>query len=382
MRIFSNPSPPSNCSEPLLRPVMPELDTIRGIAILSVLLYHSFYWQIDVPRFSGITRVFLRGMSVGRLGVNLFFVLSGFLITGLLVDSRRRPNFYSRFYVRRALRILPAYLATLFILAVTSLAPMSFIVLSLLYLSNLTPLIGVPIAYPVLWSLAVEEHFYLLWPMVVRKLRNRQLLVLCAAIIIASPILRLATFYLTEQNGRVFYLCNDYTWNSADGLACGALLALVLREYSLSRRGLLILAGICCLTGLSILLVSLPYGIISRENQVGASLQVVPWHLFFVALLALFLLLGSSRFKGVVQVKPLMLLGEISYGVYLYHLLVFDAFDSLARRGFFSSLHLQPFSALLFRFLVVSTVVCLVSLFSRRQFEDRFLALKKRLAPD
>jgi peptidoglycan/LPS O-acetylase OafA/YrhL len=361
---------------------MPELDAIRGVAILAVLLYHNFYWQINVSQFSGISRFFVAGMSMGRLGVNLFFVLSGFLITGLLVDSRHRPNFYSRFYIRRALRIFPAYLVTLSILAAASLAPMSFIVLSLLYLSNLTPLFGVQIAYPVLWSLAVEEHFYLIWPLVVRKLGNRLLLFCSVGVIIASPALRLATFFLTEQNGRVFYLCNDYTWNSLDGLASGALLAIILREYSVSRRDLLILICVCFIAALIILGIGLPYGLISRENGVGASLQVVPCHLLFVALLAAFLLLGSSsRFKHVVQLRPLMWFGEISYGLYLYHLLLFEAFDYAAKRGFFAFLQFMPFSMLVFRFLIVTTVASLVALLSRRQLEDRFLALKDRLAP-
>ena len=176
MRMLSRSKCPPIGAEPFLRPAMPELDVIRGIAILAVLLYHSFYWQVDISRFSGTSRFFLTGMGLGRLGVNLFFVLSGFLITGLLVDSKHRANFYSRSYLRRALRIWPAYLVTQSILAAAALVPMSFVVLSLLHLSNLTPLFGVAIAYPILWSLAVEEHFYLIWPWVVRRLENRSLL--------------------------------------------------------------------------------------------------------------------------------------------------------------------------------------------------------------
>jgi len=353
---------------------MPELDVIRGIAILAVLLYHSFYWQVDISRFSGTSRFFLTGMALGRLGVNLFFVLSGFLITGLLVDSKHRANFYSRFYLRRALRILPAYLVTLSILAAASLVPMSFIVLSLLYLSNLTPLFGVAIAYPILWSLAVEEHFYLIWPWVVRRLGNRSLLFCCVAVIIASPLLRLATYFLTEKNGKMFYVCNDYTWNSLDGLASGAVLAIILREYPVSRRGLLVMLSICCIIAFLIFAIGLPHGLASRENRVGASLQLVPFHLLFVALLGVFLLVGSSRYRPIVQLKPLMFFGELSYGPYLYHLLLFYFFR-------LPSLHFKPFSMLVFRFLMVSTAASLVAFLSRRQLEDRFLALKDRLAP-
>ena len=125
--------------EPLLRPVMPELDTLRGLAILMVILYHGLYWNVDLPRYHGVLRVFLTAMWAGRLGVNLFFVLSGFLITGILIESRDRSDYYKRFYVRRALRILPAYLVILVILAAARYAPISFILLSLLVSIQLDP---------------------------------------------------------------------------------------------------------------------------------------------------------------------------------------------------------------------------------------------------
>src|ERR1700676_3441511 len=94
--------------EPLLRPVMPELDAVRGIAILGVVVYHAFYWSRDLSLYSNLQRTFFSFTSAGQFGVPLFFVLSGFLITGILLDSRARPNYYKRFYLRRALRILPA----------------------------------------------------------------------------------------------------------------------------------------------------------------------------------------------------------------------------------------------------------------------------------
>src|SRR6202008_888094 len=136
-----------------------------------------------------------------------------FLISGLLLNAKSRPDYYRKFYIRRALRILPAFSASLLILLVTGVS-LKFIVLSLLYLSNLTPLLGVAIAYPVLWSLAVEEHFYFLWPLAVRAWANRRLLGLRGFVIIFSPVSRLISFYLTSSNGFVSHVCNDYTWNA------------------------------------------------------------------------------------------------------------------------------------------------------------------------
>jgi peptidoglycan/LPS O-acetylase OafA/YrhL len=369
-------------TEPLLRPVMPELDAIRGIAILGVLFYHGLFWGIDLSRFPAVTRVVLTGMWVGRLGVNLFFVLSGFLITGLLVDSKHRADYYSRFYIRRALRILPAYLLTISALIAVASAPWKFVALSLLYLSNLTPLWSIPIAYPVLWSLAVEEHFYFVWPAVTRKLTLRQVLICCIGIILLSPVSRLATFFLTQRNGFVSFVCNEYTWNSADGLACGAMLAIYLRLYPPSRRQLLRLLFGSVGLALSLWLLALPWGIWTRQRPVGAALQVVPWQFVFIALLGGFLLLGTSRWKKLVHSTTLRFFGEISYGLYLYHLLAFDGVDYLARRESLSWMGTQNLAALLIRFAVSSAIAIAISFISRRMFENRFLEMKGRLTPD
>src|SRR5579863_10747052 len=96
-------------NKPPLRAKMPELDSVRGLAILTVLFYHGFASRQSAAAFSGFPKFFVRLVSPGWAGVNLFFALSGFLITGILLDSKYRPQYYRRFYLRRALRILPAY---------------------------------------------------------------------------------------------------------------------------------------------------------------------------------------------------------------------------------------------------------------------------------
>jgi peptidoglycan/LPS O-acetylase OafA/YrhL len=369
-----------NQVEPLLRSQMPELDAVRGVAILGVLLYHGLYWGLDLSQFSKFERPILTGMWLGRLGVNLFFVLSGFLITGLLIDARNKPRYYSRFYIRRALRILPAYSFTILILLVTGFASLKFIVLSVLYLSNLTPLFGVAIAYPALWSLAVEEHFYFLWPLAVRRWTNKILLGLLGLVIVLSPVSRLISFYLTRSNGFVSYVCNDYTWNALDGLACGAALAIFLRDFNPSRiafrKALSVVFGIA----LIVWGIGIPFGIVTRQKPMGAALQVTPWHFLFVVFIGMCLVVGSGRYKRFVQIRPLRVLGEVSYGLYLYHLLIFALFDRFATRTGIS-FGSGPFSRLLSRFLIVSTIAIAASLLSRRLMEDRFLKLKRKLAP-
>jgi peptidoglycan/LPS O-acetylase OafA/YrhL len=165
---------------------MPELDTLRGVAILAVVFYHGFPRSDAVASLPGIVRIVSAIAEREWLGVNLFFVLSGFLITGILLDSKGAPQYYKRFYVRRALRIVPAYLLLLLLLLVLPLIGIvdrriswSFIGLSLIYLSNFTNFFGVAMQYGPLWSLAVEEQFYLVWPAAVRNL-SRRTLGLCA----------------------------------------------------------------------------------------------------------------------------------------------------------------------------------------------------------
>ena len=154
----------------LIRPVMPELDTLRGIAVLGVFFLHAFSWQYGGLHFGALGRFFLAATQPGWIGVNLFFVLSGFLITGILLDSKGNPHFYRRFYTRRALRILPAYYALLLLLLLLHSSSFGFVGLSFVYLANVTDLFGVACGYGPLWSLAVEEHYYIFWPAVVHKL--------------------------------------------------------------------------------------------------------------------------------------------------------------------------------------------------------------------
>src|SRR5580698_308209 len=204
---------------------MPELDVLRGIAVLGVLFFHGFRAEYGEQPFTGASRIFLLATQPGVLGVNLFFVLSGFLITGILIDSKNRSDYYSRFYKRRALRILPAYYLLLILLGLLHQASAAFLGLSFVYLSNVTALFGVSMDYHPLWSLAVEEHYYIAWPSAVRKLTLRSLALFSLALCVFIPAIRAVSFHYGYFQGREWY-----TWFTADGLAAGSLLAIVLRS--------------------------------------------------------------------------------------------------------------------------------------------------------
>jgi len=361
--------------DPLIRPVMPELDSVRGIAVAGVLLLHAFYWQYSSFHFSGLARLCMLATQPGGLGVNLFFVLSGFLITGILLDSKEKPQYFRRFYTRRALRILPAYYLLLILLAVLHSASAAYIGLSFAYLGNVTGLFGVPADYGPLWSLAVEEHYYIFWPAVIYKLTRGHLTAVTVAICMLTPILRAVFFHLGYTAGLGWY-----TWFVADGLATGSLLGILLRT-SASRKVVAVLCGTLLLGGFTLAGVGRQFGILTRERILGAALQETIIGIVFAGFLLLVLLLGTSARRRYVNNSVLRFLGYISYGLYLVHLLVFRMYDKLCRI-FWPSL--QPtsdhFGLIVLRFFLAGGAAIGLAYLSRKYFEERFLRLKDRFA--
>ncbi len=363
----------NNKGNGILRAQMPELDTLRGVAILAVFLYHGLYVQPGLAEWNKPWRLVLTAAWPGRWGVNLFFVLSGFLISGILLESAPRPDYYARFYKRRALRILPAYLAVLGILALTPWVTAPPLWFSLFFLSNLTSLFGVVIGYHVLWSLAVEEHFYFLWPAVCRNFSLARLTQFCVAVIVLSPLSRC----LSLRWGSAFtgYRWNEYTWNSLDGLACGALVAIWLRRSAVSRKdfakwGTILLGG-----SLVAWCVGVPLGILSRQGWVGAAFQMTVLNAGLTGILGLVLLAGSGEYHRLVENRFLQFLGYISYGLYLVHILAFWCFD-VAVTGHIGNVPANRPGYLLTRTMVVGICSVTVAYLSRKYFEEWFLTRK------
>lgn len=359
--------------EPLVRRFMPELDVLRGIAVLGVLVFHGFRVGYGELPFTGVSRIVVQASQAGVFGVNLFFVLSGFLITGILLDSRDRPDYYRRFYTRRALRILPAYYSLLILLALLHQASAAFLGLSFIYLANVTNLFAVSMDYHPLWSLAVEEHYYIVWPSVVRRLQPRRLALFSLAICIVVPLARAVSSHYGYFEGREWY-----TWFEADGLALGSLIAIALRS-SITRRQAAVACAVLLTSATMFLLAGIPFGVLSRQTMVGAGLQVTAINICFAGLLLLFLLLGSGARKQWVNRPLLQFFGYISYGLYLVQLLIFQLYEK-GVRVFWPSLlpSVGHFDLLVLRFVLVSAAAIAVSYLSRRYFEEWFLRLKDR----
>jgi peptidoglycan/LPS O-acetylase OafA/YrhL len=368
--------------EPLVRARMPELDSLRGVAILLVLFLHGFACIADPASFIGFQHDFMVATSYGWIGVQLFFVLSGFLITGILLDSKDQSHYYRRFYTRRALRILPAYYVLLLILALLArpswLGSHSvgtpFLLLSFFYLSNVTQLFGVPMQYTVLWSLAVEEHFYLIWPAVARR-RSRGFLTLVAvSVFLASPIARAFSMHF----GRLVD-ANFYTWCNADGLALGAILAVALRDQRVRRKDLWCLSILAVTISGATLALGAKLGMLAWGSTAGFALRLSFLNIGFAALLVVTVLVGTSSKKFLVNIRSLQFFGYISYGLYLLHMLFFYGYDQISRR-FFPTLVAANghFGRVVLQFVCAGGLSVLAAKLFRQYFEEHFLKFKEK----
>jgi peptidoglycan/LPS O-acetylase OafA/YrhL len=356
---------------------IPVLDSLRGVAILSVFLYHAFFWsgmQID----GWLSRVVLQVTRPGWLGVDLFFVLSGFLITGRLLDRRQLAarEYYRWFYTRRALRILPLYYTTLVVVGSilwwAGATSGSFLLASAFFMPNIAILAGLWTSGPlaVLWSLGIEEQVYLIWPFLVRALTVRRLGWLFVAISLAEPALRYASF----ASGVLREGLSVATWLRLDGFAWGGLLAIVIRDVRVTRARLGAIGagamGVSTAAAAGCVLT----GYFSRRTAIGSAAQLACADLFFGALVAVAL----SRVPEA-RAQPrhgvLTYFGRISYCLYLVHQFAFWSFDRLA--AVHTPLGLTPLAVRAVTVLAVSTVTAELSW---RYVEGPSLELKPSLA--
>ncbi len=290
---------------------MPELDGLRGLAILWVVLYHC------QPRLEG---TWLYGASLwGWAGVLVFFVLSGFLITSILLATREKPHYFHNFHARRALRIWPVYLLLLLVVYLNApwfIGPPVWQAIKtapwwayLLCIQNLFHL-SLPPALGPTWALAIEEQYYFVWAPVVRWLRRPWMLAaVLAGALIASPALRL---------GHHAWLTPTHTLIHLDGLAWGSLLALMMHTLPLSRR-MWLWMGLC----------GAVLGFASAATIAGgtAFLDSALAVGFAGATLAAIASTGARNpLNAVLRRGPFRFYGRISYGLYMIHISIFIYF--------------------------------------------------------
>jgi len=362
---------------------LPALDGVRGIAILVVLVHNL---SIIEARGTLLEKLWTAVVEAGWVGVQLFFALSGFLITGILVDDRNEPRRLRTFYLRRAVRIFPLYYAFLVLYFVIlppffpALArPFGEAVWYWLYLSNWSTL-----AYGLLpglghvWSLAVEEQFYLVWPWLAGRLRSATFAWVCVAIAALSLASRVA-LHAARFDDLWLY---SSTIARVDALAMGALVALAIRspvwKARLARgRGPALAVVLVALA----LLTVVTHGV-NRNNPL---MQIYGYSLLAIgcALLVAYAAdAGAPRWLSQNLSRPVLLFfGRYSYGIYVIHPPLKVAVWTWQKAFLDAHAESRPVLVDVGFELAVGAVSVVLALVTWVAIERPFLRLKDRVAP-
>jgi len=364
-----NAGNPNLASRQAGRPHYPALDGLRGIAILLIVVYHNFGY---------INKYFF----FGWLAVDLFFVLSGFLITDILINAVGSKNFLWNFYFRRMLRIFPLYYFCLFLfLIVLPRLPLESginyytdnQVWIWTYLQNWLYIFKPPVGTNTLnhlWSVAVEEQFYLLWPLAILLLKKpKYLLVFISLILIATLGLRL-WIWMHHLAGFAYY--NLYTFTRIDGICIGCMVALLLKiDINFLKKYTTFIV-------LFFAIMNFVFFFMNRSYQFAFPYLALAGYTTFAMMLGLLVNQAVTKetklLNFLFNIPLLKFFGKISYGFYLFHwpvYLLLSPYLNYWLNGFTSG-WLTDFIV-----SVIGTLVAIViSWFSFNYFEKYFLKLK------
>lgn len=350
----------------------PALDGIRGVAILLVVFFHNFG--------------FLNYFVFGWLGVDLFFVLSGFLISNILLSTVGKDGYFKNFYIKRVLRIFPLYYSVL-IITIFILPHVNFLKSNLqyyvgnqwwfwLYLQNwlfvLKPLEKTNFLIH-FWSLAVEEQFYLIWPFIILWIRKpKRLLILLSFFLI---FIIAARIIIWEHHVEKLHYFSFYTFTRIDGICIGCMLALIMKMDRFFLRKY---------TGVIVLFLSVAnfiFFFLNREN--AFSFPFFPF-VGYTTFAVLFGLLVYEAVAGEIQIikniftfPVLTFLGKISFGFYVFFWPIYVAFNYKFSYLFQTQFNASPAASRMMSSVLCTFIGFIISIISYYYFEAKFLKLKK-----
>ncbi len=363
------------------------LDGLRGMAVLLVLADHLLWSNSQVGSNRFVCWLAAQH-DLGWIGVDAFFVLSGFLITGILIDSRPQEHFFRNFYARRTLRIFPLYYGFLFLVILTVQWQgkhwSSSLGLLLTYVENL-PLHQLPqltnagwVNLNHFWSLAIEEQFYLFWPLLVFLLRTPKRVLAAAALGAAFSIgVRLSLWHTPLAVAQPYVL---YSWTPArlDELFAGAMLAVLVRgrhrvlAFSYSRATLGMALGL-------LLVLDVFYPGLQFVTEPG----LLVWLPILLAVMFASLILEAIRHGSAVQRlfqhATLRFFGRYSYGLYVYHYTLATLVMIPLRNWMHLHFHSRALGVVV-PAAITLTLTVILAMLSYHLYEKHFLRLKRYFA--
>ncbi|HMQ70323.1 MAG TPA: acyltransferase [Ignavibacteria bacterium] len=344
---------------------MPQLDSLRAFAVLFVLIQH---WLTD--------RTWLLSVPFGMIGVTLFFVLSGFLISKILLQSKPDAgvsnnglfHILKQFYIRRTLRIFPIYYITLIILFILNTENIRDIFgwfvfyASNIYFYNIGDWAGL---LSHLWTLAVEEQFYIIWPLLMLFTPRKHLLKVILIMIITGPLSRSVMFYFSDKSEMTTDLISILMPTCLDCFGLGALLA-YLKIYSdknFDFKGIYVN---------NFILINILFLFIS--GFMDENIYKMFFYRFSVSVVSLFLISKAANgfggpLKRIFENKFVMYFGKISYSIYLFHAFIPPLYNYFK---------LPQFTGIYFRFFIQAAILTLLSSISWYIIEKPVINLKKK----
>jgi peptidoglycan/LPS O-acetylase OafA/YrhL len=276
---------------------------------------------------------------------------------------------------------MPVYFAVIAIWSLFYRGYGRYFLLSTAFCANLAGLLHIRHGYgpATLWSLAVEEHFYLLWPLIVLLLSERALTLTAGAIFLLTPILR-GIFAAHGMNPQLMY---ELSWFRFDGLAAGALLAIWARSSLAGKRGSIRLACFLVAVFIVLTLAGTPFGLLGTETPTSVALRYTQAYLLFGAMFALVVAYRGTKWTAPLRWRFLQLSGALSYCLYLIHHSVGDGYEYLLHRsGVRVASYVGPSGAVVVRGIVMLGLSFVIAMLSRKYLEQPLLSLKDKIFVD
>lgn len=351
---------------------IPELDGLRGIAILMVIFFHYF---------GQFTPIF----NWGWMGVDLFFVLSGFLITSRLIDTVNKPKYFFRFYRNRILRIFPLYFFVLicfyllirFGISEASSEKFGFYLTHwpqfFLFLQNWSFMAVPQLGENQLqhfWSLAVEEQFYLFWPFAILWFHKSKNLPRILYLLLLGVILLRTVIYFRHPESYLFYFYN--TFCRMDGFIIGAMV------YFIWIKRLKPFPKFLILPGLAAFFITLWISNNSLHSPLIATYGLTLIAFFFGGSVYSALRTKSKFYSFILTRKWLMYIGKISFGLYIFHWIILRFLQGYLTVRILNYVDFNTKTASFIAVIFCLVISFLVSMISFRFFESYFLSLKKK----